>query len=72
MPKKREIQVNVIYREASNEESEKILNIAKNWHVEEFMKWFEQHLNQLSIENQKAKGVADKDINEHVYDNYFR
>lgn len=45
MPKKPEINVNITYKIVSNEESEKILKIVKNWYVEEFIKWFNNQIN---------------------------
>lgn len=72
MPKRPEIKVNVSFEIIPDEEFRVILNSVKNWYVESFLRWFEQQLNQLSIENQKANGVVDKDIIEHVFDNCFR
>lgn len=46
MPKRKKINVNITYRIADDEESEKILNIVKEWCVDNFTKWFEKQLEQ--------------------------
>ena len=69
MTRKRELEVEVTYTIVSDEEFARVLQVVKNWYVEEFTKWFINHLNQLSIEKQKANSVEN--INEHIFDNCF-
>jgi len=49
MPRKKELELIVTCRVADDEESAKILNIAKNWYVEEFMRWFNNQLKAKEI-----------------------